>query len=191
VIHATAIVGPAVELPGAEVGPYAVVGIDGPEAPLVIGAGAIIRSHAVLYRGSVVGQRFHAGHGSLVRQGCTLGDDVSIGSHTIVEFEVTMEDGVRLHSRAFVPERSVLRAGSWIGPGVIVTNSRYPATPTAKADLEGVTVGRGAVVGAGAVLLPGVHIGDGATVGAGAVVVSDVPAGATVVGNPHRIVAAG
>ncbi|MCG8386779.1 MAG: acetyltransferase, partial [Cytophagales bacterium] len=51
-----------------------------------------------------------------------------------------------------------------------------------------VQVGEGTLFGAGAVAIPGVKIGKNCTVGAGAVVVNDVPAGATVVGNPAKII---
>jgi len=50
------------------------------------------------------------------------------------------------------------------------------------------TLGRGVVVGAGAKILGPIHVGDGAKIGSNAVVVKDVPAGATVVGVPGRIV---
>lgn len=188
-IHPTALVADDVDTSdAAEIGPFAILGLDpaAEAAPLRLGAGALVRSHAVLYRGTVVGTGFHASHGALVRELTTIGDDVSIGSHTIVEHHVTIGDGVRLHSNCFVPEHSVLHPGCWLGPGVIVTNARYPNRPDTKANLEGVTIGRDAVIGAGAVLLPGVQIGDGALVGAGAVVVADVPAGTTIVGNPAR-----
>lgn len=170
----------------AEVGPAAVVGVDGPSAPITIGDRATIRSHSVLYRGSTIGAGFQTGHGVLVRHDNRIGDGVSIGSHSVVEFEVVIEDDVRLHSNCFVPERTVLRRGCWIGPSVTFTNARYPNRPDTKDNLEGVEVGAGAVIGAGAVLLPGVVVGEGATVGAGAVVVHDVPPGATVVGSPAR-----
>ncbi|MEG3085550.1 DapH/DapD/GlmU-related protein [Sphingomonas sp. PB2P12] len=49
-------------------------------------------------------------------------------------------------------------------------------------------VEQGASIGAGAIILPGVRIGKGAMIGAGAVVTHDVPAGATMVGNPARAV---
>src|SRR6476469_8545876 len=50
------------------------------------------------------------------------------------------------------------------------------------------TLGRGVVVGAGAKILGPIHVGDGAKIGSNAVVVKDVPAGATAVGIPGRIV---
>jgi acetyltransferase-like isoleucine patch superfamily enzyme len=171
---------------GGEVGPFVVLGVDGPGEPLVIGPNAVVRSHTVIYRGTTIGGAFHAGHGALVREHSVIGDRVSIGSHTIVEHHVALGDGVRLHSRCFVPEFSVLEEGAWLGPGVIVTNARYPNRPDTKAHLEGVRVERHAAIGAGAILLPGITVGAGALVGAGAVVVTDVPAGTTVVGNPAR-----
>ena len=170
------------------IGPFCVLGVDGSGRELVLGDGATIRSHTVIYRGTVIGPRFHAGHGVLVRESTTIGEDVSIGSHSIVEHHVTVGDRVRLHSNCFVPEYSVLESGAWLGPGVIVTNARYPNRPDTKVNLEGVCVSEGAVVGAGAVLLPGVTIGARAIVGAGAVVVHDVADGDTVVGNPGRSV---
>jgi acetyltransferase-like isoleucine patch superfamily enzyme len=173
---------------GCRIGPFAVLGVE-PEGlePLRVGDGATIRSHAVLYRGTSIGVGFHAGHGALVRELTVIGDRVSVGSHTIIEHHVTIGDAVRLHSGCFVPEFSVLDDGCWLGPGVALTNARYPNRPDTKDNLEGVHVGPSAAIGARAVLLPGVRIGAGALVGAGAVVVHDVPDGATVVGNPARI----
>jgi acetyltransferase-like isoleucine patch superfamily enzyme len=146
----------------------------------------VVRSHTVLYRGVVAGDGFMTGHGVLIRESSVLGHHVSVGSHSVIEHHVRVADRVRIHSDCFIPEFSVLEEGCWIGPGVRLTNARYPNRPDTKDKLEGVTVGAGAVVGAGAILLPGVVIGAGATVGAGAVVVHDVAAGATVVGNPAR-----
>ena len=187
-IHPSALIGEDALLgPDATVGPFVLIGMDGPAGPAQIGARATIRSHTVIYRASSIGDNFQTGHGALVRDQCEIGHDVSIGSHSTIEFKVRMADRVRLHSGCFVPEYSVLEEGAWLGPGVIVTNSRYPSAPNAKDSLEGVHIGAGAVVGAGAVLLPGLSIGAGALIGAGAVVVRDVPAGARVVGNPGRV----
>lgn len=188
-IHSSAIVG-ADSCIGEDVsiGAFCIVGEDRPELDAVhVGDGSIIRSHSVVYRGTRLGERVQLGHGVLLRELCVVGNRVSIGSHTVVEHRVVLGDGVRLHSRCFVPEFSVLEDGAWLGPGVIVTNARYPNRPDTKEKLEGVHIERGATIGAGCVLLPGVRIGAGALVGAGAVVVRDVAPETKVVGNPGRV----
>jgi acetyltransferase-like isoleucine patch superfamily enzyme len=97
-------------------------------------------------------------------------------------------DRVRLHSNVFVPEYSVLEHDCWIGPNVVVTNARYPQSPSAKTELKGAHVEPFARIGANTTLLPGVRIGRGALVGAGSVVVRDVAPGAVVAGNPARVI---
>lgn len=153
---------------------------------LAIGPGAVLRSHSVLYAGSRIGARFQCGHGTLVREQCTIGDDCSIGSGTVLEFLVTLGDRVRVHSNCFVPEHSVLEDDCWIGPNVVITNAKFPQTPRTKELLAGVRIGKGAKVGANCTLLPGVTIGPRALVGAGSVVTKDVPEGMVVAGNPAR-----
>jgi len=188
VIHANVRIGPE-----AVIGPFVVLG-EPPrgarpgEIETVIGAGAIVRSHTVIYAGNVIGDGFQTGHGALVREYNTIGDDVSVGSTAVVEHHVMIGAGVRIHSGAFVPEETVLEAGAWIGPGAVLTNARYPRSRGVKDRLVGPRVRRGAKIGAGAVVLPAVELGEDCLIGAGAVVVSDVPPRAVAVGNPARIV---
>jgi UDP-2-acetamido-3-amino-2,3-dideoxy-glucuronate N-acetyltransferase len=82
----------------------------------------------------------------------------------------------------------------FIGHNVVFTNDRYPrATANGKLQTEAdwacvpTVVKRGASIGSGAVLLCGITIGEEAMIGAGSVVTRDVPAGATVAGNPARL----
>jgi acetyltransferase-like isoleucine patch superfamily enzyme len=158
------------------------------ELELTFGQDCVIRSHTVIYAGSTIGSNFQTGHGVNIREHNIIGDNVSIGTHSVVEHHVTIGDNVRLHTRVFVPEYSVLEDDCWLGPGVMITNARYPRSQNVKETLKGAHIERGALVGASAVLLPGIRIGARALVGAGAVVTSDVPPGAVVVGNPaHKI----
>ncbi len=172
-----------------QVGAFVVLGepFDEHAHTTVIGDGARIRSHTVIYAGNRIGPHFQTGHGVLVRELNTIGNNVSIGSHSVVEHHVTIGNGVRIHSQAFVPEYTVLEDDAWIGPCVCLTNARYPRSTGVKEALKGVTVGRGAKIGAGAVILPGVVVGAGALVGAGAVVTRDVAPGAVVAGNAARV----
>ena len=156
------------------------------DVPTVIGSGAVIRSHTVIYAGNIIGANFQTGHGALLREDNIIGNNVSVGSHSIIEHHVQIEDKVRIHSQAFVPEYSTLKLGSWIGPGVRLTNAPHPLCPDVPKCLAGPLLEPGAKIGANATLLPGVTIGENALVGAGAVVTKDVPPGAVVAGNPAR-----
>jgi acetyltransferase-like isoleucine patch superfamily enzyme len=153
-----------------------------------IGDQAVIRSHTVVYAGTRVGAGFQTGHGVLVREKCTIGVNVSIGSSCVVEHLVIIEDDVRVHSQAFLPEYSRLERGCWIGPNVVLTNAKYPQSPNVKSELRGPWICSGAKIGANATILPGLKVGRNALVGAGSVVTQNVPAGAVVAGNPARII---
>jgi acetyltransferase-like isoleucine patch superfamily enzyme len=158
------------------------------ELPTVIGDGSVIRSHAVIYAGNVIGSHFQTGNKVNIRESNTIGDNVSVGTLSVVEHHVTIGNGVRIHTQAFVPEFSVLEEGCWIGPNVVLTNAKYPVSPNVKDQLVGPTIRKGAKIGANSTILPGVVVGENALVGAGSVVVRDVPDGAVVVGNPARVI---
>jgi len=158
------------------------------EVALVLGAGCVIRSHTIIYAGNTIGAGFQTGHGALIREDNTIGSDVSIGTYSVVEHNVTIGNGVRLHTRVFVPEFSVLEDNCWLGPGVMVTNARYPRSAGVKDRLVGAHIEQGAMIGANAVLIPGVRIGARALVGAGSVVTKDVEPGMIVAGNPARVI---
>jgi acetyltransferase-like isoleucine patch superfamily enzyme len=172
---------------------YCVVGVaargqsDG-DMPTIIGDGAILRSHTVIYAGNVIGQNFQTGHKVNIRESNRIGDNVSIGTLSVIEHHVEIGDNVRIHTQAFIPEYSVLEDGCWIGPNVVLTNAKYPLSPRAKEELAGPVIRKGAKIGANATLLPGVVVGEYALVGAGAVVVRDVPPRTVVVGNPARVI---
>jgi acetyltransferase-like isoleucine patch superfamily enzyme len=192
-ISPLAIVHPGVDL-GSNViiEPWVVLGYgtmeDPAESALRIGDGALIRSHTVIYSGTVIGDAFRTGHGVLIREANRIGDRVAVGSHSVVEHHVTLGDGVRIHTGAFVPEFSVVEDGAWVGPHVVFTNAVYPLSRDVKQQLRGPHLKRGAKIGANATLLPGITVGIDALVGAGSVVVHDVPDGMIVAGNPARIV---
>ena len=158
------------------------------ELPTVIGDGSVIRSHAVIYAGNVIGSHFQTGNKVNIRESNTIGDNVSVGTLSVVEHHVTIGNGVRIHTQAFVPEFTVLEENCWIGPNVVLTNAKYPVSPNVKDSLIGPTIKKGAKIGANSTILPGVVVGENALVGAGSVVVRDVPDGAVVVGNPARVI---
>ena len=190
-IARTAVIHPDVELgPSVIVEDFCVIGAPfegGSGAKTRIGPGSVIRSHTVIYAGSQIGCNFQTGNKANIRELNEIGDDVSIGTLSVVEHHVRIHDGVRIHSQAFVPEFTTLCRGCWIGPNVVITNAKYPRSPNAKSELAGAYVGEDAKVGANSTLLPGVRIGEGALVGAGSVVTKDVEPGMIVAGNPATV----
>jgi acetyltransferase-like isoleucine patch superfamily enzyme len=153
-----------------------------------IGKHAVIRSHTVIYAGNTIGDNFQTGNKVNIRESNRIGNNVSVGTLSVIEHHVDIADNVRIHTQVFIPEYSILEESCWIGPNVVFTNAKYPQAPGVKDQLVGPTIRRGAKIGANVTLLPGVVIGEQALVGAGSVVVNDVPAGAVVVGNPARVI---
>jgi len=102
-------------------------------------------------------------------------------------------DGVFMNFNCVILDICEVRIGdgTQIGPGVQLLAADHPRDAAVRATGaefgRPVTIGRNVWIGAGALVMPGVTVGDDALIGAGSVVTRDVPAGATVVGNPARV----
>ena len=148
-----------------------------------IGRKCIIRSHTVIYEDVVICDRVETGHYVLIREGSRIGSESRIGSYAKLDGKVEIGSRVSIQSGAHLPHLTVVEDDAFIGPGVIVTNDPYPVSRK----LLGVRIGRGAIIGAGAVLLAGIEVGERAIIGAGAVVTKSIPAGMVAYGCPARI----
>ncbi|HZL78777.1 MAG TPA: acyltransferase [Candidatus Limnocylindrales bacterium] len=127
--------------------------------------------------------------------GCEIGDDVKIGAFVEIQKGSKIGNRCKVSSHSFICEGVTLEDDVFIGHHVVFTNDRYPrATSHGQLQTEAdwvcipTLVKRGASIGSGVVLLCGITIGENAMIGAGSVVTKDVAAGATVAGNPARIV---
>ncbi len=124
----------------------------------------------------------------------SYGTDCAIQPPFHVDYgrNIHLEDRVFFNFGCVVLDICPVRVGSGtqIGPGTQLLAADHPRDPKVRAaGLENgqpITIGANVWIGGGALILPGVTIGDHAIVGAGAVVTRDVPAGATVAGNPAR-----
>lgn len=134
-------------------------------------------------RFSLLTQRFAAvGDNAVIRPPffCDFGSNISLGADAFLNFNCVILD----------VEPVIIDAGTAIGPGAQILASDHPRDPDLRRQKvrfgRPVTIGANAWIGGGAIILPGISIGDDAIVGAGSIVTRDVPAGATVAGNPAR-----
>ncbi|QGZ31843.1 sugar O-acetyltransferase [Stutzerimonas stutzeri] len=111
---------------------------------------------------------------------CDYGYNIHLGDEVFLNFNCVILDVVEVR----------IGAGTQIGPAVQIYAADHPReAEQRRSGLEfgrPVVIGEHVWIGGGAIILPGVTIGDNALVGAGSVVTRDVPAGATVMGNPAR-----
>ena len=134
-----------------------------------------------------VGARSRVWQFVVILPGARLGEDCNICSHCFIEGGARVGSRVTVKNCVQLWDGVTLEDDVFVGPNVTFTNDRVPRSGHRDFKLEETRVMQGASIGGGAVLLPGVTIGRGAMVGAGAVVTRDVPDGATVVGNPARL----
>jgi UDP-2-acetamido-3-amino-2,3-dideoxy-glucuronate N-acetyltransferase len=142
------------------------------DQPCQIGKGTTIWHFSHIMKDSVIGEQCRIGQNVVISPGVTLGRNVKVQNNVSVYSGVILEDDV------------------FCGPSMVFTNVVTPrsAYPRNQADQYVKTlVKRGASIGANATILCGVTIGRYAFVGAGAVVTRDVPDYALVYGNPARL----
>jgi acetyltransferase-like isoleucine patch superfamily enzyme len=152
--------------------------------PLVLGAGARLRSGTVLYDGTTIGRCLQTGHGVVVREACEIGDDVSIWSNSVVDYGCRIGDRVKIHCNCYVAQFTELENDVFLAPGVIIANDLYPGDQRSARLMAGPRIGARAQIGVNVTVLPFVRIGAGALIGAGSVVTRDIPDAVVAFGNP-------
>lgn len=165
---------------------YPPKGYESGELKMVIGDNTIIRSHAVLYAGTTIGDNCHIGHSVFIREHVEVGNGSSIGVNCIIEHHCTLGENVRMQGQAGLCEYTTVEDEAWVGPRVVTTNVMHPTCDRAKECLSGPTIGKRVIVGANACLAPGIEIGADSFVSASSMVTKSVEDGAIVFGNPAK-----
>jgi len=116
----------------------------------------------LLHPKSSVSRRVDIEEGTVVMSGVSINSSVSIGKHCII------------NTNSSVDHDCVIEDFVHISPNAALGGSVY--------------VGEGTHIGLGASIIQGIRIGKWCSIGAGAVIIKDIPDGATVVGNPGKII---
>jgi dTDP-4-amino-4,6-dideoxygalactose transaminase/acetyltransferase-like isoleucine patch superfamily enzyme len=126
--------------------------------------------------------------------GCEIGDHCIVGTFVEVQRGAKVGSRCKISSHSFICEGVTIEDEVFVGHGVTFINDRYPhATNNGELqtqddwELLPTLVKRGASIGSNATILCGLTIGEGAIVGAGSVVTQNVPAHTIVAGNPARV----
>ena len=123
----------------------------------------------------------HVLGGAVIGKDCNICDSVFIENDVVMGDHVTVKCGVQLWNGLRVED------DVFIGPNATFTNDRFPRSKQYPDKFLTTTIEKKASIGANATIIPGVTIGRGAMVGAGSVVTRSVPPNAIVYGNPARI----
>ena len=105
--------------------------------PIFVGDRGTIRAGTYIYSGVQIGRGFQSGNKVNIRHNCVVGDNVSVGTQTVLEHHVTIGSHSRIHSSCFIPEFTIVGHNCWIGPNTTLTNAKYPNRPDTKLHLTG------------------------------------------------------
>jgi len=154
-----------------------------------IGARVVLRAGAIVYAGVAIGEDTTIGHHTLLRTDVTIGADCQLGHHLTVERGTRIGCGVRCSPGSHITANTLIEDRAFLGAGVRTINDRELIwrNPDRETALCPPTFRAGCKVGSGATILAGVTIGAGALVGAGSVVTRDVPPDAVAYGVPARV----
>lgn len=142
---------------------------------------------AVIDPNCSIGEGTKIWHFSHIMSDCIIGIQCSIGQNVVISPEVRIGNRVKIQNNVSVYTGVICEDDVFLGPSCVFTNVINPRSAIIRKNEYLTTlVQKGATIGANATIVCGITIGRYAFVGAGAVVIKDIPDYALVVGNPSR-----
>lgn len=156
-----------------------------------------IHPTALVEAGATIAPSARVWHYAHVRGGASIGENCVIARGVFVDTSVSIGDGCKVQNYVSLYQGVVLERGVFVGPSATFSNDRVPratnpdfsSKSSSDWSIDETLVREGASIGANATLVSGVTVGRWALVGAGAVVTRDVADHALVVGCPARTIA--
>jgi UDP-2-acetamido-3-amino-2,3-dideoxy-glucuronate N-acetyltransferase len=158
-----------------------------PQAQSTSGSSFFAHPTAVIDDGCEIGAGTKIWHFSHVLTNSRIGQSCNIGQNVVIGPDVTIGSRCKIQNNVSVYRGVTLEDGVFCGPSMVFTNIYNPRAEIGKMDqVRPTLIRKGATLGANCTIVCGVTIGRYAFIGAGAVVTRNVPDYALVVGNPAR-----
>ena len=142
---------------------------------------------AIIDDGAVIGEDCRIWHWAHICSGARIGEKCSFGQNVFIGNNVIIGSNVKIQNNVSVYDNVFLEDDVFCGPSMVFTNVINPRSAVnRKCEYKDTVVKKGATLGANCTIVCGVTIGRYAFVGAGAVVTKDVPDYALVIGNPVK-----
>ena len=127
--------------------------------------------------------------------GCEIGDNSKVGAFVEIQKGVKIGKNVKVSTHTFICEGVTIEDNVFIGHNVSFINDKVPRATNADGSVQSESdwkvvptlITRGASIGTSATIMCGVTVGEGAVIGAGSVVTKDVPAAAIAFGVPAQV----
>ena len=157
------------------------LGLGQPSAAYFVHPTAVVDDGAIIGKGSKIWHFCHIMKGAKIGERCILGQNVNVDRGATIGNQVKVQNNVSIYTQVEIED------DVFLGPSCVLTNITNPRAQVNRHSLyEKTLIRRGATIGANATIVCGITIGRYAFVGAGAVVTKDVPDYGLVVGNPAR-----
>jgi len=154
----------------------------------VIGDKCILGTFVVVYRGCVIETNVLVADLASVRENVRIGEFTIVGRGVAIENKVTIGKRCKLETESYITALSEIGDYCFIAPEVTFTNDNFLARTKERFKYhKGVTMKKGARIGANVTVLPGLTLEEDCLVAAGSVVTRDVPARKIVLGSPARV----
>lgn len=156
-------------------------------SPTLIKNNCIIGTHVVLYNGCTINNSTLIADFASIREHVTIGKKTIIGRGVAIENYCSIGSNCKLETNAYITAYSTIEDYVFIAPNVITSNDAFAGRTKERFNcFKGVTVKKGARIGAGATILPNITLFEDAFVAAGSVVTRNVPKKKIIAGNPAK-----
>ena len=155
---------------------------------LVIGENSVLCPCVCIYAGTTIGRNTLLGDNCSIREDCTIGDYCIISRNVSVNYCTKIGNHVKVMDNSHITGNMVIEDDVFVSVLVSTTNDNSIGRDSYSDNMKGAYIKKGAMIGAGANLLPNITIGSGAIVGAGSVVTKDVPDKMVAMGIPAKVI---